>query len=80
MNKQLRDYYMQQFPEDDLGRDIHPDITFNTLYQTLHTGDPGKAYDVIGVDDSIIRERLFEKLAALLKVDYDTIYNLWMNY
>ena len=80
MNKQLRDYYMQQFPEDDLGRDIHPDITFKTLYHTLRTGNPGKAYDVIGVDDSIIRERLFEKLAALRKVDYDTIYNLWMGY
>jgi hypothetical protein len=31
------------------------------------------------VYDSIIRERLFEKLAEELEVGYEYVYNLWLN-
>jgi hypothetical protein len=39
----------------------------------------GDIYQYIGVSDSIVRERLFEKLAETLNVGYDYIYNLWLN-
>jgi hypothetical protein len=35
-------------------------------------------YRYIGVTDSVIRERLFEKLADTLNVKYDYVYNLWL--
>jgi hypothetical protein len=34
-------------------------------------------YHYIGVLDSVIRERLFDQLATIKKVDYEEIYNLY---
>lgn len=78
MNKQIRAWYIKQFPGDDLGADIRPDITFNSLYKALRAGFGSRIYDFIGVGDSTVRERLFDQLAALRGVDYDTIYDLWL--
>ena len=36
-------------------------------------------YDAFGAGDSVIRERIFEKLSEILNVDYDDIYELWLN-
>jgi hypothetical protein len=36
-------------------------------------------YKFIGVSDSLVRERLFDKLAKLLNEPYEYIYNLWLN-
>jgi len=36
-------------------------------------------YGYIGVGDSIIRERLFEKLSEILNTPYDYVYKLWLN-
>jgi len=38
----------------------------------------GDVYRYIGVSDSIIRERLFERLAVELEVSYEYVYNLWL--
>ena len=35
-------------------------------------------YEVVGVGDSVIRERIFVKLAEIMEVDYDYIYNQWL--
>lgn len=80
MNKHIRAWYMKQFPGDDLSADIRPGITFKSLLKALRQGYGGMIYDFIGVGDSIIRERLFQHLADLLHVDYDEIYNLWLDY
>ena len=80
MNKHIRAWYMKQFHGDDLGADIRPDITFNSLYKALRAGYGSMIYEFIGVGDSIIRERLFDQLAALLGVDCDIVYDLWLIY
>ena len=37
-------------------------------------------YEAVGNGiDSIIRERIFEKLSQELNVDYGVIYNMWLN-
>ena len=79
MNKHIRAWYMKQFPGDDLGADIRPGITFTSLYKALRAGYGSMIYELIGVGDSVIRERLFDQLAALLGVDYDTVYDLWLD-
>lgn len=35
--------------------------------------------DWMGVADSLIRERLFAKLADILEKDYDHVYDLWLS-
>lgn len=71
----IKDWYMGAYEEDDLGDRLNG--TFKGALQTLLRGDD--IYDYIGVGDSLIRERLFSKLAEMLDVDYDEIYNVWLN-
>jgi len=71
----IKDWYMGAYKEDDLGDRLNG--TFKGALQTLMRGDD--IYDYIGVGDSLIRERLFSKLAEMLDVDYDEIYNVWLN-
>ena len=66
-----RYWYMSVYPFDDLGPMVTL-LTFNELYERLGTCD---IYELIEVDDSIVRERLFAQLWRLYQVDYDVIYN-----
>ena len=35
-------------------------------------------YSLINVHDSLVRERLFNKLADIIRVNYNYIYNQWL--
>ena len=70
----IKDWYVKAYPTDDLGERLNG--TFKGALQTLLRGDD--IYDYIGVGDSLIRERLFSQLSKMLDVDYDEIYNLWL--
>ncbi len=73
----IREYYLETYPTDDLGLELNPTPTFAGLLNQLIIG--GDVYRYIGVGDSLIRERLFERLAEELNVKYDYVYNLWIN-
>ena len=73
----IREFYLEAFPTDDLGLELNETPTFAGLLNQLIVG--GDVYRYIGVSDSLVRERLFEKLAETLNVGYDYIYNLWLN-
>jgi len=60
----------------ELGKDINKNVTFAGLLNQLIVG--GDVYKYIGVSDSLIRERCFERLAEELEVSYDYVYNLWL--
>ncbi len=72
----LKEFYLETYPTDDLGLELNETPTFPGLLNQLIVG--GDVYNYIGVGDSIIRERLFEKLAEDLEVSYDYVYNLWL--
>jgi len=72
----LRDWYIDHFPDDELGFEIDPEATFQGLFEALDCYR--NVYDYIGVGDSVIRERLFEGLALFIDADYDYIYDQWM--
>ena len=75
LNTSIKNWYMVNFPTDELGSAMNNVSTFNDLYKALQCGlDP---YMVLGVGDSIIRERVFGELAELKGVDYGTIYDMW---
>lgn len=74
--KTIRDFYLEQYPTDDLGIEIDPNATFEGLFKVLDSYRD--VYEYIGVGDSVIRERVFEELASIMQVDYDYIYNQWL--
>jgi len=72
----IREFYVAKYPTDDMGDGINPTATFAGLLNQLIVG--GDVYEYLYVYDSIIRERLFERLAEELNVKYDYVYNLWI--
>jgi len=73
----IREFYVNNYPTDELGVELNETPTFAGLLNQLIVG--GDVYRYIGVGDSIIRERLFERLAEELEVSYEYVYNLWLN-
>ena len=76
MNMTIREFYLATYPTDDLGTEINPHATFEGLFETLDRYRD--VYEYIGVGDSIIRERCFERLAEIMDCSYDVIYDQWM--
>jgi hypothetical protein len=72
----IREFYLSNYPTDELGNEIHTKATFIGLFEVLDTYKD--VYNYIGVHDSIIRERIFEKLANEMGIDYNEIYNQWL--
>ena len=75
----IRDWYMKEYPTDDMGEELS-DATFEDLFEALdHYRD---VYECLFGDpmggDSIIRERCFARLAELMDVDYDYIFDQWL--
>ena len=72
----VKNWYIKNYPTDDLGKEINDNLSFWSFYTYLFQGF--NVYSVLGVGDSIVRERVFEKLAEILGVQYDYIYKLWL--
>lgn len=75
-NIKIKDWYVKEYATDELGENINENITFEDLFNTLD--NYGDVYKLLGVGDSVIRERVFEKLAEIMEVDYDYIYEQWL--
>lgn len=73
----VRNWYLKAYSSDDLGPSIHEDLTFQNIMEALNNGDD--IYSVIGVPDSVVRERIFAKVAEILEVDYKVIYDKWLD-
>lgn len=73
----IKNWYTHYYETDELGQEINSMATFNDLHRALLDGKD--VYKVIGVGDSLVRERLFDELAILLGVSYEVVYNMWLN-
>ena len=73
----IKEFYLQNYPTDELGNELFNNTTFIGLLNGLY--QKHDVYEYIGVGDSVIRERLFTKLADLLNKPYDFIYDLWLH-
>lgn len=73
---ELRDWYVNNFPNDELGLMISGANTFYDLFLALDCYQD--VYKLIGVGDSIIRERLFHGLADCIGTDYEYVYSQWL--
>ena len=74
----IKEFYLNTYPTDELGVELIETATFVGLLDVLHNNTKD-VYDYIGVGDSIVRERVFERLAEILEMPYDYVYNLWLN-
>ena len=67
----IKNYYLANFPTDELGLEINEEATFEGLFETLDRYRD--VYDYIGVLDSIVRERIFERLCEIMGCEYDVV-------
>ena len=74
----IRDFYMDRFPTDELGKDINGNATFQDAYECLQVGF--NFYAFLGVGDSIVRERVFDALATLMGCSYEHVYYQWRDH
>jgi len=72
----LKTFYLEQYPTDDLGIEIDANATFEGLFETLDKHSD--VYEYIGLGDSLIRQRIFEKLAEIYGLTYDDVYTNWI--
>ena len=72
----IKDWYMETYPTDECGHFLRDNATFMGLLTTLFTGND--VYDYFGEADSLIRERIFDKLSDITGMVYDEIYNMWL--
>ena len=75
----IKQWYLKTYPDDELGRELTDNaITSVDVYEMLKDGYD--IYDdILQVDDSLIRERVFEKVSDDLHIPYDDIYELLFN-
>lgn len=72
----IKEYYLNAFPTDDLGAEINDTATFTELKLVLL--NYMDVYDYLGVHDSLIRERVFERLADLYGLTYAQVCSDWI--
>jgi hypothetical protein len=70
----IKKWYLDTY-KDDEGLKINDSCNFNDMdhYEVRNI------YDYLNVEDSIVRERVFEKLASLLNISYSEIYDIWLD-
>lgn len=74
--EKIKEWYLKEYPNDQLGNEINEKITFLDVFETLDSY--GDVYELIGIGDSVIRERTFLKLAEIMQVEYNYIYEQWL--
>ena len=72
----IRDFYVSEFPSDELGLELNKAASFEGLFGALNGGI---VYEYLGVFDSVVRERVFEKFASLNGLTYNEVYEMWLN-
>ncbi len=76
LNSDISAWYAAEFSDDEMKDEIYTGVSFQKLNDMLSSND---LYSIIGVDDTVVRERCFSKLAELMQVDYSVIYKKWLN-
>ena len=70
---EVRTYYKIVFPTDELGDDLPKRLTFSGFAKRFKAGKD--IYNIVGVHDSVVRERLTHALQYVLDCSYDEIFN-----
>lgn len=77
MKDKVKNWYLLNHADDEMGREIDNRLTFEQLWQGINEGID--VYRLLGVADSYIRENVFAELARRKGVEYNVIYNAWLD-
>lgn len=69
----IKQWYTKAYKTDEMGQEINPNVTFMEVLS-----DAENAYDLLGVTDSVVRERVFDELSKRTNIPYEKIYDMWM--
>ena len=70
----LQQDYHKKYPTDSIYEDIKSSATLEMIKK-----QPWKVYDILGVVDSVVRERVFQMISEKYGIDYNDIYESWLN-
>lgn len=73
----VKDWYAKAYPSDTEMLADMTDATFEDVLKALNGRKD--VYDVMGAQDSIVRERVFQALTNSLGCEYGDIYDLWLS-
>lgn len=76
VEKHVQDWYTENYPDDELGRNLTDALSWYDLLDQMRRRRD--IYNVIGVEDSLVRERVMGHLAQLLNVPYEVVCRLWL--
>ena len=75
--KSVRAWYMDTFPDDDVGKAIPGGLTFGDVDAALDSG--GDVYELLdGAADSVVRERVFGEIDLMYGWLKESCYARWM--
>jgi acetolactate synthase small subunit/biotin operon repressor len=69
----IKSWYISKYPSDDLGEELNPNAEFSELAENL-----ANIYTYLGVADSVVRERVFERYSEIFNKPYEYIYDKWV--
>lgn len=73
LDQNIKTWYQGKYETDELGEELN-DVTFNELEKRMRAGED--VYDILGVGDSIVRERVFDFADRYGKKN---LYDLWLS-
>lgn len=78
LQSSVKEWYSRQYPTDELASSLNEKATFGTVRDALMSGKD--VYSELGNDDSVMRKRVFGKLADVLDVSYKSVYDAWIEH
>ena len=79
----VKNWYKVNYTNDyfgSVGANIRKNLKFKTVLKRMAKGE--NFYNIVfknNYSDSIGRERIFEGISEAFKIDYNEIYNIWLN-
>ena len=71
------EWYVETYPTDELGIEIHKAVRFSDVFEALD--NYRCVYELLTVYDSVVRERVFEGLVIVTGHTYREIYDKWLS-
>lgn len=72
----LKRWYKSKYPHDNMGDELNAEVSLLDVLDGMIAGRD--LYDIIKAQDSLLRERIFEKLSETMCISYIIIYSLWL--
>lgn len=74
----VKETYLAKWPDDDTAKKyLRSDLTFLDVFRYMAFGQD--FYDLIGIADSLIRERIFTEMAVRGCGNFVQLHNFWIN-